>query len=672
MMPATLTPVNPNYIAPLKPEDIVRFAPQVTFHPNERSFPCSIQHLLTGATLKSHSDAHLSVPLQGDPSRLAPYDTTDGAYVDVNPSQYPGSVPVNGRVGAPVYVSVQFNDPYIDINYFFLYAYQGGQTVNALRAGSHFRCILNDYGRHQGDIESIAVRVLASKPDNILAVGYEQHGSKTWFKPGQYEADGDHPIVRAALNGHASYNAITMNEEDWIVTGGQSGIVDVVDVIHRKPSAVWKPYDGGELVLIGRGDDGAPLTDQRWVTFCGRFGTQWTNHLTGATYLDGSNLNMWDWDYVKILDWMANNPKLAVGLIGGLLSAATLGTFAVIGAGAAIATGVVASKLPSNLVASGGDDSPTNGIGPGAFGGRSNVWLHQSPVYNRIKSMADARMVLTFKAAGAQRTLIVNQQSVGNDAELWRIDDWGDNGFAIINKEARLVLQAGGNADPILLVPWVPGLLGDHCRWDLGGDEGLDYHALRPKWDTGQNADVWGGGAAAGQEVHTGGWNGGPNQKWRFVPDGDFLFEIRPRANTDFAVAVASNGRLVMKRCTPEQAKSDAHVQWSLIARGGLSFALINKATGLVARAGGNRDPVVLVDRARIDNHAEWNFGGQEGGSGYFYAVRPNWDTGQNWDGWGGTIAEGTEVHTGGWNGGDNQKWGFFANGSADSMEPVF
>ena len=72
MMPATLTPVNPNYIAPLKPEDIVRFAPQVTFHPNERSFPCSIQHLLTGATLKSHSDAHLSVPLQGDPSRLAP------------------------------------------------------------------------------------------------------------------------------------------------------------------------------------------------------------------------------------------------------------------------------------------------------------------------------------------------------------------------------------------------------------------------------------------------------------------------------------------------------------------------------------------------------------------------------------------------------------------------
>ncbi len=508
-MPAALTPTDPSYTAPLKADHILRFAPQVTFHPDERSFPCSIEHLLTNATLRSHSNPALNVPLQGDPSRLGPFDTTDGTYVDIDPRQYPGAAPVNGQVNAPMYVALQFNGPYIDINYFFLYAYQGGQTVNALRSGSHFRCILNDYGRHQGDIESIAVRVLATDPDSILAVGYEQHGTKAWFVPGQYEADGEHPIVRSALNGHASYNAINLNEEDWIVTGGQSGIVDVVDVVHRKPNAVWKPYENGGLILIGRGDDGAPLTDQHWVTFCGRFGTQWTNSLTGATYLDGSNLNTWDWDYVKVLDWMATNPKLAVGLIGGLLSAATLGSFAILGAGAAIATGVVASKLPSNLIASGGDDSPTNGNGPGAFGGRSTVWLHQLPVYNRIKSMADPRMVLTYDAKDPQRKAIIDPPTAGNDTELWRIDDWGDNGFSIINKAVPLALQAGGNTDPILLVPWSSGLANDHARWDLGGDEGLDYHALRPKWDSGQNADVWGGGASPGQAVHTGGWNGG-------------------------------------------------------------------------------------------------------------------------------------------------------------------
>ena len=541
-----------------------------------------------------------------------------------------------------------------------------------MRSGSHFRCILNDYGRHQGDIESVAVRVLATAPDRILAVGYEQHGTKSWFVPGQYEADGEHPIVRAALNGHASYNAIHMNEEDWIVTGGMSGIVDIVDVVHRKPTALWKPYVTGGLVLIGRGDDGTPLTDQHWVTFCGRFGTQWTNHLTGATYLDGGNLNVWDWDYVKILDWVGNNPKLATGLIGGLLTAATLGGFAIVGVGAAIATGVVASKLPSNLVANGGDDSPTNGNGPGAFGGRSNVWLHQLPVYNRIKSMADATMVLTYNATDPKRTLIVDPLTTDNDAQLWRIDDWGDNGFTIVNKAAPVAVQAGGNTDPITLVAWTPGLAGDHARWDLGGDEGLDYHALRPEWDSGQNADVWGGGASAGQAVHTGGWNGGTNQKWRFVPDGGFLFNIRPRANTNFALAAGSDGRLTMKQCSPAQAASDASVQWSLAARGGLTFALVNKASGRAARAGGNRDPVLLVDQSRIDDHAEWDLGGQEGGDGYFYAVRPRWDSGQNWDAWGGAINPGTELHTGGWNGGDNQKWGFFASGGKDSMIPVF
>ncbi|MGH7212687.1 MAG: RICIN domain-containing protein, partial [Acetobacteraceae bacterium] len=351
---------------------------------------------------------------------------------------------------------------------------------------------------------------------------------------------------------------------------------------------------------------------------------------------------------------------------------ATLGGFAIVGAGAAIATGIIASKLPSNLVANGGDDSPTNGNGPGAFGGRSNVWLHQLPVYNRIKSMADATMVLTYKATDPTRTLIVDPQATSNDAQLWRIDDWGDNGFTIVNKAASVALQAGGNKDPITLVAWTPGLAGDHARWDLGGDEGLDYHALRPEWDSGQNADVWGGGAATGQAVHTGGWNGGTNQKWRFVPDGGFLFNIRPRANPGFALAGGSDGRLTMKQCTPDQAKSDASVQWSLVARGGLNFALVNKASGRAARAGGNRDPVLLVDQTRIDDHAEWDLGGQEGGDGYFYAVRPRWDSGQNWDAWGGAINPGTELHTGGWNGGDNQKWGFFPAGTNDSAIPVF
>jgi len=48
------------------------------------------------------------------------------------------------------------------------------------------------------------------------------------------------------------------------------------------------------------------------------------------------------------------------------------------------------------------------------------------------------------------------------------------------------------------------------------------------------------------------------------------------------------------------------------------------------------------------------------------------WDNGQNMDAWGGNFFDGCEVHTGGWHGTNNQKWGFFAmNENITSFYPA-
>ncbi len=166
--------------------------PVVVFHESEQFFPCSINHLLKGSTLlqRKRDDATGSHEFHvGDATteELATYFNNDQYehFLDIAPAQYPGHVPVDQVVDAPVYVSlVEVDEAFVDVYYIFLYAYQGSQTFRCTPPiAKHFNCIAHEYGRHQGDVEHFIVRTDTSF-SKVLSVAYEAHGEQAWYFPG--------------------------------------------------------------------------------------------------------------------------------------------------------------------------------------------------------------------------------------------------------------------------------------------------------------------------------------------------------------------------------------------------------------------------------------------------------------------------------------------------------
>lgn len=161
-----------------------RHCPKLIFHPCEQHFPCSIEHLLQGSTLKRRvQDRFEAVSAEVSAEDLGNYVGQD-YYVDISPTQLAGCCPVNQSITAPVYVAmVEVEDTFIDIYYIFLYAFQGSATFRCWPPGKHFNVITHEFGRHHGDVEHCIVRTdLAFS--KVVCVGYETHDKLAWFLPG--------------------------------------------------------------------------------------------------------------------------------------------------------------------------------------------------------------------------------------------------------------------------------------------------------------------------------------------------------------------------------------------------------------------------------------------------------------------------------------------------------
>ncbi len=277
---------------------VQQYAPAMYFHPAELAFPCSIEFLLRNSVLRDRNQPQwqLDNPTQASLQQFA----APNYYLAVNPSGFAGM-----GMAAPMYYAVQQYDDAIHISYVMLYGFQGGQTCRALRAGSEFDCIVKTLGVHQGDLERVVVTVVPTSQGgySVLRVGYEAHGDVTYF-PSQRVAweGGTHPVVCSALNGHSSRNLLAQGDVIYDFT--QPGAVAITSVLSQA-GQVWRPYVSGGLKLLGLDANGAPMGDQLWAAFQGRLGDQQTNELDSATYLDGSNLSMWDWAFVKLVDWVA-------------------------------------------------------------------------------------------------------------------------------------------------------------------------------------------------------------------------------------------------------------------------------------------------------------------------------------------------------------------------------
>jgi hypothetical protein len=216
-------------------------------------------------------------------------------YVAINPSQFTGQ-PIPS---APMYYAIQQQNDTITIHYLILYAYQGGQTVRALRLRSEFDCIISTIGVHQGDLERFTITL---KPDGteyiILNVGFEAHGILETFPPSQVKWEDTHAIVHPALNGHACRNRdpadgpiIEFQAPGLVAVGGWAGT-----------GPWWRPStDGSKFKRLGVDNAGQPISEEVWSAYAGRLGDTKANSLVAGTNFDGGDLSTFNWLFVKMV-----------------------------------------------------------------------------------------------------------------------------------------------------------------------------------------------------------------------------------------------------------------------------------------------------------------------------------------------------------------------------------
>ena len=288
----------------------------VRFAPWERFFPCSIDWLLRHSTLRDWKNPGFvkTRPTQADLYRYSQFDSVHEFYLDVFAGQ--GGEPIQGRhVFAPMYVTAQLHNDFVEITYLMLYAQQGAQTFAALKPGRPFLCVVEDFGSHQGDLEWICVRTTTDL-SHVLAVGFEAHGKVRFFPPGSFLAEGEHPIVHPSLNGHACLPAADAGAVavEYVRTHSIHGVLATVDVTAGRANdcgVVWRPFEvASGLLVLGLDETGEPIGDQLWSKFAGRLGNRLTYGFRTATNLDGGRLGRDEWLHVRLLAALAQRLRL--------------------------------------------------------------------------------------------------------------------------------------------------------------------------------------------------------------------------------------------------------------------------------------------------------------------------------------------------------------------------
>ena len=251
-------------------------------------------------------DFSIHPPLENITQSMLREHSAEHYYVNVNPSQHAGQ----SFQTAPLYYAAQEYDDAIEISYIVLYAYQGGQSARALRAGTEFNCIIPNLGTHQGDLERLAVTLSKSQNENansteaytytVARVGYEAHGQTTNFTPDQVRwEDSTHPIAHLTLNSHATRNADPATS-DHHFDFNLPALVAIGDWIGTGPW--WRPHiDGSEFKLLGLDSESQPIGDQVWAAFGGYLGKSRRNTLVEGMYFDGRKLSVFDWIFVKVI-----------------------------------------------------------------------------------------------------------------------------------------------------------------------------------------------------------------------------------------------------------------------------------------------------------------------------------------------------------------------------------
>ena len=275
-------------------------APIVLLHPAEHYLPCSAEYLLENAELVPEAGARIKNPSGADLQT----HRGRGARVVVDAAHFGGQPLADQQVRAPMYVSVQVapDKQSLDLNYLFLYAFNGAQTVRVRVPGGDYNCVLPHIAEHGGDIECITVRVAADF-SRVHFVRTEAHGHSHFFtRPAEeVEFENGHPLIYSAYSSHGSYNVSGNPSDSWITDRRASALgfgVDFIDVVSRQGPR-WQPFatndtgqavPNGQLRFVGV-QAGQPLGDQVWAAFAGQIGEPGRKTFVGATAVGGGPLS---------------------------------------------------------------------------------------------------------------------------------------------------------------------------------------------------------------------------------------------------------------------------------------------------------------------------------------------------------------------------------------------
>ncbi|MBX3169424.1 MAG: Vps62-related protein [Candidatus Eremiobacteraeota bacterium] len=262
-------------------EILERYAPIVHFHPFERYFPCSLEWLLEHCCLRhTRSSLRILRPTRRDLLAHWQADHPAGStpYLDIASSGYGGHLE-----SAPSYVTVQEWDSCYEITYLMLYAYQGPQTARWHLSRQPYDCLVRDFGRHQGDLEWVS---LSLDKDRLqpLEIGLQAHGEVRMVPWSRCPRHRDHPLIRAALHGHA---CALQGEPDRVVHRRLGGILSICDLF-CDGGQVWRPSPR----RLGLDEKGEPIGDEVWAKFQGRIGRRLDNHFRRLTRLDGEAVGL--------------------------------------------------------------------------------------------------------------------------------------------------------------------------------------------------------------------------------------------------------------------------------------------------------------------------------------------------------------------------------------------
>jgi len=305
---------------------IQTYAPRLIFHPDETYFPCSAEWFMDRTCLEERggddSTDTEDCPNQSNLGQVCPSSDYSGDYATLSKCSYfdipDQDLPVTAQghlETAKCYVHVlgYSNQNYIDLQYLFLEAFNGGAHArfDAKWYGKSSVVDSGPKGSHQGDWEHITVRI--STTGTFIAAFYGQHTHGNWYTSPQLVSG--HPVVYVALSTHASYaseGVFTLYRKDSTGTltdpsvdafGVRIGGADLTG-----SGTTWDTWNAIQILEI----DGLDVTGEQppspdWLDFKGMWG--------GPYYVDYGT-----WQTIKIISefaiaWMKANPIVA-GIVG--------------------------------------------------------------------------------------------------------------------------------------------------------------------------------------------------------------------------------------------------------------------------------------------------------------------------------------------------------------------